>query len=97
MWMTMVIAGVLFAALVTMLTFGYLEVEREREKRADALLANAPTATPGHCLLCDAPLRRPSTTDQVVFEIEHRIDRELADIAHLMRTSPESVTRLYQA
>jgi hypothetical protein len=97
MWMTVFIAGFLFAGMVGILVFGYQQVEQENEKRSAAALASAEPARSGHCMLCDAPLRRPSTTDQVVFEIEHRIDAELQDIVHLMRTAPDAAARLYQA
>jgi hypothetical protein len=97
MWMTIVILGAVFAAMVAILALGYQAVEQDREQQGTALLATAPAAKPGHCMLCEAPLRRPSTTDQVVFEVEHRIHAELQDISHLLRTAPESVGRLYQA
>jgi hypothetical protein len=96
MLMTFLIAGSLFAGMIAILAFGYQRIEQEVGD-ASSPLADAPMAKPGHCMLCDAPLRRPTTTDQVVFEIEHRIDAELQEIVRLMRTAPDSATRLYQA
>lgn len=95
---TMIIAGALFAGMIAILAFGYQRIEQERSEKADAVLANAPAAQPGRCMLCNAPLRRPSTVDEVVFEVEHRIDAELRDVVQLLRRpSSDGFTRLYQA
>jgi hypothetical protein len=49
-------------------------------------------------MLCNAPLRKTSTADEVVYEVEHRIDAELQDVARVLRrASPDGLTRLYQA
>jgi hypothetical protein len=94
----MIIAGALFAGMIGILAFGYQQIEQERSEKADAVLANAPAAQPGRCMLCNAPLRRPSTADEVVWEVEHRIDAELQDVIRLLgRPVPEGLTRLYQA
>lgn len=97
MLLTMIIAAALFGGMVAILGLAYEQAEREREKKAAALLVDAPSAKPGRCMLCDAPLRRPTTRDEVVFEIESRIDTELQDIAHALRTAPEAFHRIYQA
>ncbi len=97
MWITYVIAAAFFLAILAMGYFGIQQREAEREHEGDALLASAPVARPGCCPLCDAPLRRAATSDEVVFEVEHRIDAELRDISHLLRTAPESFGRIFQA
>ena len=74
MALTMVIAVAAFVAMVAMLVFGYQRIENERSGRAESILADAPMAKRGHCMLCNAPLRQATTPDEVVVDIEHRID-----------------------
>ena len=104
MTLTILIALAAFATMVVMLGFGYQQVEQQRRDRSTDVLANAPVAQPGHCMLCNAPLRQVSTADQVVYEIEHRIDSDLQAVVALLgrtgrngRTTPESFARIYQA
>jgi hypothetical protein len=98
MLLTIIIAGALFAGMLGILAFGYQQIEQERNEKADAVLANAPAAQPGRCMLCNAPLRRSSTADEVVYEVERRIDAELQDVIRLLgRPAPEGLARLYQA
>lgn len=98
MWLTVIIACAFFAGMVAILALGYQRIEQERSERSAAVFAQAPAAHPGHCMLCDAPLRKPSTADQVIFEVEHRIDAELQDVVQLLsRAAPENYARLYQA
>ncbi len=98
MLLTMIIAGTLFAGMIAILAFGYQQIELERNEKAEAALASAPAAQPGRCMLCNAPLRKTSTADEVVYEVEHRIDAELQDVAQVLRrASPDGLTRLYQA
>lgn len=97
MWPTMLIAAALFAGMIAILAIGYQQSEREKDGKAAAVLANAPATQPGRCMLCNAPLRRPSTSDEVVFEIEHRIDSERQAIEQLLRASADGFTRLYNA
>lgn len=97
MWVTFAIAGALFAGMLAILWFGYQDMEAQRQREADAALASVPAARPGHCMLCDAPLRRLATTDEVVYELEHRIDAELADIAQALRAQGGGLQRLYRA
>ena len=92
MWMTVWIAGSLFAGMIAILAFGYQQIEKDERLTK----AEAPPAKAGHCVLCEAPLRRATTSDQVVFEIEHRIDAELQEIVRLMRNAPDGAARLYQ-
>lgn len=97
MWLTVVIACVFMAGAVAILGFGYQQMEEERREKAEAALASAPLAREGHCLLCDAPFRRASTVEQVVFEVESRIDAELQDVVRLLgRAAPEGLSRLYR-
>lgn len=97
MWITIGIAGGLFAGMLAILWFGYQQMEEQRQEQSDAVLANAPAARPGHCLLCGAPQRRPASTDEVVFEIEHRIDAELAEIVGALRAQSGGLQRLYRS
>lgn len=91
----LVLFGGLFVAMMASLYLEYEAREKQRVKEATVELVGA--SRPGHCILCDAPLRRERTTAEVVFEVEHRIDVELQDISHLLRTAPEKVSRLYLA
>ena len=82
MWITFAIAGSFVVAVVAMAYFGLA-------CRPEPMTADAPSKLPGadpgaHCSLCEAPLRRPITSDEVVFEVEHRIDAELRDIARTL-------------
>ncbi len=97
MWVTLVIAAAFFVAFIAMGYFGIQQREEERERAAEATLAGAPEVRPGFCPLCDAPLRRIATSDEVVFEVEHRIDAELRDIARALQAAPESFGRILQA
>ncbi len=96
MWFMLILFAGLFVAMTASL---YLEDEaREKERATPATVELVGAGRPGHCMLCDAPLRRERTTAEVVvFEVEHRIDTELQDISHLLRTAPEKVSRLYLA
>jgi hypothetical protein len=98
MLLTVIIACAVFLGMLAILAVGYQQMEQDRSGRADAVLAQAPEAQPGRCMLCNAPLRRPGTVDEVIFEVEHRIDEELKDIVQLLgRSAPESYSRLYQS
>ncbi len=99
MRLTVLIACVfVMAVAVAALCFGNRQFEHERSEKAAAVLASAPEVQPGHCLLYNAPLRRPSTGEQVVFEVERRIGAELRDVVQLQgRAAPESFARLYRA
>jgi hypothetical protein len=98
MWLTIILASVSFLGMFAIVGMGYLQMEKERNAKSEAVFDQAPTARPGHCLLCDAPLRRRSTADEVVVEIEHRIGTELQDVVQLLgQTTPEGFQRLYQA
>lgn len=97
MWLTIFIAGGLFIGMVAILYFGYQQIEEQRQRQSDAVLANAPAARPGHCMLCDAPLRRVATTEEVLFEVEHRIDLERQEIVQLLRAPSDGLQRLYRA
>ncbi|HEY7725242.1 MAG TPA: hypothetical protein VH880_07905 [Anaeromyxobacteraceae bacterium] len=79
MWLTIAIACILFAGMISILALGYRQTEKER----DARFANG---------------KQPVTADEVVSEIEHRIDSELKDVSrHLGRAAPESFAQLYRA
>jgi preprotein translocase subunit SecG len=97
LWVTLVVAGAFFAAFIAMGYFGIQEREAQLERDADAVLARAPLADPDRCPLCSAPLRRPASSEEIVFAVEHRIDAELRDIAFALHSAPESFGRIYQA
>jgi hypothetical protein len=79
MWLTIVIACILFAGMIGILAAGYEQTEKER----DARFVNG---------------KQPTTADEVVSEVEHRIDSELQDVSRLLgRSAPESLAQLYRA
>ncbi len=97
MWITFAIAASFVVAMVAMAYFG-MERQGEAMDRADAALPTGPLAgEPGCCELCRAPLRRAVSSDQVVFELEHRIDAELREIARAFHSAPESFGRTFNA
>ncbi len=97
MWVTYLIAAAFFVAFMAMGYFGIQERDEAREREGDRLLADAPIARPGACPLCDAPLRRAATSDEVVFEVEHRIDAELRDIARVLLSAPQGSGQVFRA
>lgn len=85
---------------VAILAIGYFAVQQGEEERGGPLEALGPTAPaddhPAACAVCDAPRPAAATTsDQVVFEVEHRIDAELRDIAHALQAHPERLGRIF--
>jgi len=73
MWLTVVIAGILFAGMIVILALGFRQTEEDRNARF-------------------AIGRQPSTPDEVVSEIEHRIDAELRDVNRLPgQAAPEGM------
>lgn len=97
MWVTYLIAAAFFVAFMAMGYFAIQEREAQREREGDRLLAAVPLARPGTCPLCDAPLRRAASSDEVVFEVEHRIDAELRDIARLLLAAPHVQGQIFRA
>lgn len=97
MWVTFVIAAAFFAACIAMGYFGIQDREAQHDREAARRLATAAVPQPGCCVLCNAPLRRAATSDEVVFELEHRIDAELRDISHALHVAPESYGRILRA
>lgn len=96
MWIIFFIGAGFFVAILAMGYFAVEEGEGEREaERAAPAAAAGAGAQLGSCGLCDAPLPgRAVTSDEVVFEVEHRIDAELRDIAHALHAHPESLGRM---
>ena len=90
------------AFFVAVLAIGYFAVA-DGEKQHGVLDALGPTPPAGSqdvaCTACDDVPRpaRAATSDQVVFEVEHRIDAELRDIAHALHAHPKSLSRLFHA
>lgn len=96
MWLTMMIAAILFAGMLAALHFGYREAERERaEKLAADVIREVPQVD--QWLVQQGQWARRRTVDEVVFEVERRIDADLQEVAHLLgRTAPENASRLYR-
>lgn len=97
MWVTYLIAAAFFLAIMAMGYFGIQQREAAQEHEGERRLADAPAARLGACPLCDAPLRRIATSDEVVFEVEHRIDAELRDITQLMLATSQGAGHVYRA
>jgi hypothetical protein len=87
MWVTFVIAGAFVVAFIAM---GYFGV-KEHEDGAPGSSADALPAGP----IPGVRAGRPLTRDQVVFELEHRIDEELRDIDYALR-APERYPRIFE-
>ena len=95
MWLTMVIAVILFAGMLAVLCFGYQEAEKQRAERSAQEVGQPPVLSPWPRL--PAPRLGGRTADQVVYELEHQIDTDLQDVALLLaRSAPESASRLYR-
>jgi hypothetical protein len=93
MWTTALIAGGLFVAMLVMLWLNFEDAEKRRGAEGEGPVA----VGPGQCLLCDAPLRQRRTREEVVGELEHRIDADLQDIERQLRTSPDRLEGLYRS
>jgi hypothetical protein len=95
MWLTMMIAAILFAGMLAALHFGYREAEKERaEKPAPNAIREVPQVP---WLGPQSQWTRQRTVEEVVFEVEHRIDTDLQEVAHLLGwTAPENASRLYR-
>lgn len=88
MWITFVIFASFVVAMVAMAYFGIQSHDEALPRDGADGLASASAADPGRCGLCKAPLRRNATSDEVVFELEHRIDSDLGEIARAWHASP---------
>lgn len=95
MWVALVVAAAFFLAMLAMGYFALRDLTGESSAAAPA----APEAHAEACEVCEGGLpARPATSDQVVFEVEHRIDADLQEVAFLLaRTPPGSASRLYRA
>ena len=95
MWLTMVIAVVLFAGMLAGLYFGYQEGEKQRAEKAAREAVQPAVLSPWPRLA--APRLDGRTVDQVVYEVEHQIDADLQEVSLLLALSaPESASRLYR-
>jgi len=72
MTLTVILVGVFFAAMMAILYFGFEQAEKDRAERAAAEAMRESVHPPGR------------TADEVVFDLEHRIDSDLKDIAALL-------------
>lgn len=90
MGLTIAIGLVFFAGMMAILFFGHQQAEKDREDRAAA------EARRGQAQLDAAAGGR--TADEVVFDLEHRIDADLQDVAAILRrTAPGGAARHRQA
>ncbi len=90
MGLTIAIGLVFFAGMMAILFFGHQQVEKDREARAAA------EARRGQAHLGGSAEGR--TADEVVFDLEHRIDSDLQDVAAgLRRTAPGGAASPHQA
>ncbi len=80
MWITFAIVASFVIATIAMAYFG-MEA-REAPVEVDT---RAPADDPACCGLCRTPLRRSATSEQIVLEVERRIDAELREIASAAR------------
>jgi hypothetical protein len=96
MWITFVIVASFVVAMVAMAYFGIQSQEDAVQREAAEHRAHESTDS-AHCGLCKAPLRRSATTDEVVFELEHRIDAERGEIARAWHTAAEVLGRTFPA
>lgn len=87
MWITFVIFASFVVAMIAMAYFGIQSHDEALQGEGADLQAGAPAASAAHCGLCKAPLRRIATSDEVVFELEHRIDAELGEISRAWHAS----------
>jgi cbb3-type cytochrome oxidase subunit 3 len=73
MGFTIFIGVLVFAGLMAILYFGYEQAEKDRAERAAAEALREHVHPPGR------------TADEVVFDLEHRIDSDLQDVAAMLR------------
>lgn len=95
-----------FAIIVVVLGLGVLatwnimpDLDLEpKQSRPEPIQVSTHQPKEEHCLLCNAPLRRAVSTDEVVFEVERRIGDDTLAINQLLRQpASEDVRRLYVA
>lgn len=70
--LTVILVGVFFAAMMAILYFGFEQAEKDRAERAAAEAMRESIHPPGR------------TADEVVFDLEHRIDSDLRDVTTLL-------------
>ena len=58
MWLVVIVASTVFLGMLAIVSVGYVERERQRDKAA-ARMAETPVAQLRHCPHCNAPLRNP--------------------------------------
>jgi hypothetical protein len=80
MWITFLIVASFVVAMIAMAYFGIQSYDEAAQRDGGEARAHDSHRS-GECGLCHAPLRRAATTDEVVFELEHRIDAERSEIA----------------
>lgn len=87
MGLTIVVGLAFFVGMMAILYFGHEQAEKDRAERAEAE-ARRVAAGAGE----------PRTADEVVFDLEHRIDADLQDFAAGLRAAaPGGETRPHRA
>ncbi|MHB8876848.1 MAG: hypothetical protein ACYC8T_24390 [Myxococcaceae bacterium] len=86
-----------FALMMLALWGGYSSIEESRRAKAPA--PEVEEHSEAKCLLCNRPLPRSYTSDEVVSELEKRIDADTAMVVSYLRQppAPEVLSRMYQA
>jgi hypothetical protein len=93
-----VVVALFAMACVAIWSFmGNLDLERHADHDAPAVVVGNGRGD-RRCMLCDQPLRRVATSDEVVYAIERHIGDENAAVVRLLsRPEPENIQRLYVA
>ncbi len=90
MGLTIAIGLMFFVGMMAILFFGHQQAEKDRDDRAAA------EARRGHAHLAGSAGGR--TADEVVFDLEHRIDADLRAVAAVLhRAAPDGAERPHQA
>jgi len=88
MWIGVLIAVVAFGLAmlaVANLMPGFSFTHDEDPANKPIAVTQDPRVYGGHCVLCDAPIKRTAaSSDDVVRELEHRIDRDTVVVAEWM-------------
>ncbi len=92
--LSVLLVGASCAGIAAIVALAFCQTEREREVRAAPPRSELPP--PGRCALCDQPLPRRTTTAEVLYEVEQRIDAEREEVGRALDDEPD-LARLYRA
>ncbi len=95
--LTILIAAGLFAGMLLVVVAGYLNVEDQRAREDRKRMSVQ--AVENRCMLCNAPLPRHASSDEVVVEIERKIDLDIAAVTNWLNPAPsaEVLKRVYRS